>query len=360
MRNLKRLATTFVALALVIAFSSCEKQIQTEATGSLKLNPKVEDINIGKKSVDVPRDASIPVYVEGVEVSAVGAGGHTAGETFMYTATGTGAMELNDVALGFNTVTATSIAIDYALPHTFLESSNESFDVSVFGGIITVAADGAKYQSFYKWYGEVEGEASFLWWSTTFHKFLVEGEIPVNAMSDFISYIIGRERDQEDGAPIYAIYEGMATSTVVNEDSPVIDIPMTTNYGRQMVTFSVQNNAMLDLYDIEIVGNCPTSPLVDHGGVDGYVQLDGNTHFAVSYWSNATSINGANTHYTLNFREKGSSAILRTDEIDIAVRAGISLWSNVIITEDAFFIDNQALSISYTPLNEEDEIVYID
>jgi len=360
MRNLKRLATTFVAFALVIAFSSCEKQLQTEATGSLKLNPKVEDINIGKKSVDIPRDASIPVYVEGVDVNVVGPGGHTASETFMYVAGGTGAMTVDDVALGFNTVTATSIAIDYALPHTFIESSNESFDVSVFGGIITIAADGAKYQSFYKWYGDVEGEASFLWWSTTFHKHLVEGEIPVDAMSDFISFIIGNERDQEDGAPIYAIYQGMATGTVLGEDSPIIDVLMTTNYGRQMVTFSVQNNDMLDLYDIEIVGDCPTSPLEDHGGVNGYVQLDDNTHFAISYWSNIASINGANTHYTLNFREKGSSTILRTDEIDIAVRAGISLWSNVIITEDAFFIDNQALSITYTPLSEEDEVVYID
>ena len=62
MKNLKRLATSLVALALVIAFTSCEKQSTSDALQEVSFN--VNNVtNLLKKSVG-PQDEEIPTCVD--------------------------------------------------------------------------------------------------------------------------------------------------------------------------------------------------------------------------------------------------------------------------------------------------------
>lgn len=324
-----------LAIALVAGFASCEKQAAIVDTGTLQLKTTVEETTIGKKG-GIVSDAGIPIYVKGVDVTVTGPGGAVVTDNFMYSATGTDPMVVDNVALGMNTVDATSIAITNALPHTFIESNLTEWDAWFW----LPASWESDYVSANDWYLA-----------------LGLGEVNAADMSSFIAGIIGYERDQTTGAPIYALYTGSGSGQVTNPVGLPIDVLMTTNNGRQMVTFMVSNLDMLDLYDIEIMGDCPTSPMED----DGWLQLDSNTPFAVSYWSNEAAVDAANTHYTINFREHGGDGtILRTDELDIAVQSGISLWSNVVINETAFFVDDQPLSITYVPLTEEDEVIPID
>ncbi|MCK5787367.1 MAG: hypothetical protein KAH32_00005, partial [Chlamydiia bacterium] len=79
-----------------------------------------------------------------------------------------------------------------------------------------------------------------------------------------------------------------------------------------------------------------------------------------SYWSNENAVDGASTTYTINIKETGTDVVLRTDVVKVTVEAGVSMWTNVVINETAFFVDNQPLSITYVPLLEEDENVTID
>ncbi len=63
MRNLKRLATSLVALVLVIAFSSCEKQPTSDALQEVSFNVKNVTNLLSKKAVG-PNDEKIPDCVD--------------------------------------------------------------------------------------------------------------------------------------------------------------------------------------------------------------------------------------------------------------------------------------------------------
>lgn len=339
-----------LAIAVVAGFASCEKQAQVEEKGSLKLKATVEETTIGKKG-GVVSDAGIPIYVKGVDVTVTGPGGYAVSENFMYAADGTDAMVVDGVALGVNNVVAKSIPVDNAFPHTFMEAHTNDWS--------NWAADAS---DLLPWIMDFQDLRAFMGtWGG--------GDLDAARASKFISFIVGSARDQEKGSPVYAVYEGTGTGVVKNLDEAAkpLEVAMTTNNGRQMVSFIVSDLAMLDLYDIEINGVCETSPLVQVEGryhtttsVDGFVQLDANTPFAVSYWSNENAVDGASTTYTINIKETGTNVVLRTDVVKVTVKAGVSMWTNIVINETAFFVDNQPLSITYVPLLEEDEDVTID
>ena len=60
MRNLKRLATSLVALVLVLAFSSCEKQPATNSQGELSFNIKNVTESLKKGTIDNPYADTLP------------------------------------------------------------------------------------------------------------------------------------------------------------------------------------------------------------------------------------------------------------------------------------------------------------
>ena len=341
-----------LAIALVTGFAACQKnETVVLETGSLKLKATVEETAIGKKGGDVSSEG-IPVYVKGVDVVVTGPGGHVVGENFMYTAEGKDAMVIDDIAIGYNTIEAVSIPISNPFPHTFMGANLNAWDYW-----------GDDFKNTYSWVLDFKTLKTFMATMTS-----KPSNVTSDRVSKFIDFIVGYERNQEKGAPVYAVYEGSNGGVVTNvENNEPLEVLMTTNNGRQMVTFMVSDLEMLNLYDIEILGACSTSPLVRVEGrytkttvEDGQVILNANTPLAMSYWSNAASVDGAVTSYTINFREKGTKEVLRTDNLDITVKAGVSLWTNVVINETAFFVDNQPLSITYTPLNEDNEDLTID
>ncbi len=352
-------------LVVLVMFSSCEMNEDNVATpekvGKISINAIVNtSASTSFKSTIVER-GDVPVYVKGVDVTVTGiSSGYAVSEQFLYEIGGIGNMLIENTALGQNSIDAVSIPTDGILPHTFIGAESAELGVELLGGMISIATQGVQYQSFYKWYGEVAGEVSFFWWTIEFHKHLKDGTVPVDAMSDFISFIIANERDQNTGAPIYAVYTGSTQANVIYSNPALVDVSMTTNNGRQMVTFTVDNLDMLDLYDVNVVGYCPTSPQEDAGGLSDGVILNETTPFAISYWSDAAAVDGANTEYTVEFTEKGSNVVLRSIPVTVSVTAGVSMWTNVVITESAFYTDEQALTFTYDPLTELDENVIID
>jgi len=349
MRNILGL----ILVAIVFIFSACEMdEVTVENTGSITVSTITGNNNSSNLKSTPIDNTGVPVYVKGVNVTVTAmASNYSVYKEFTYQAGGASDMMIEAVALGGNNISATSVPVDNYLPHTFIESHD--YEATLFG---ILHAEASTYQSFNDWYAGLEVTMLGHSWARLFRDY----NITPGAVSDLISYIIANERNQDNGAPIYAIYNGTATANVVHETPAMVTVNMTTNYGRQMVTFTVEDVNMLDLYDIEIIGNCPASPQEDANGIDGYVQLDENTHFAVSYWSNPAALDGNFTDYVIKIREKNSTTVLRTEELTVTIAAGISMWTNVVITNNAFYTDEQALAFTYDELDEENEDVIID
>lgn len=331
-----------LSIAIIAGFASCEKKAEVLGTGSLNINAIVDANStdeVGKKAVvsGVNRGETIPVYVGDITVETTSAGGATS-TTFELEGDGTGVtgeMNIPGLPIGVTQLTATTAPVlrqeengDYEVPF-YLRKSDALWTPGGTSDLhIQWATQGNVLERIRQW---------------TAAQFKVDYE--------------------KTAFPIYAKYYNAKdiSATVVYNEPADISIPMTTDYGRLMVTFvneavwdGTSADHIAEAYSIRVTANTSANPTKI--AQEAYT----TDEILYSYWSNSESVDGAKIFYTIEWLEKDSDVVLRTEQLDLSIEALQSKWVNVIIMNDSYRTDEQALLFEFADIVEVNEDIIIE
>ncbi|MCK5788832.1 MAG: hypothetical protein KAH32_07525, partial [Chlamydiia bacterium] len=326
---MKKVLLSVAVLATV--FTSCEKEANVVGKGTLEFTPLVSQENVIKKSGDVNR-GDIPVYVKAINVNTLANAGET-NTHFNLVDNGSGAagFVINNVPLGHNTITAVS----------------EPTIAAGTGPHITRVVS-KKIQSKYP-----------EWTKDDAYGYIIADALDKG--------LISKDYQGTDRAHygVYAVYEGSANADLTIDTPANVEVDMTTNNGRSLITFGPENATDLANYIVEVnVNNIDAASKSFRNrtvtlGADVNRNPEEKILSALQLWSNDKSIDGAKTVVTLTWFEKGSTIQLNQVTFDVTIEAGVDKYTKVLIGRDAFVKSEQALSFKFTPLENEDDVVYI-
>ena len=310
-----------LAISVIAAFASCEKQTAKVETGMIKVTPMVEKVNdnsIGKK--DAVNRGTVPVYVSAINVNT-NMDGRTTDTHFDIVDDGSGvdAFVLEDVPLGYNTIAAVTEPNAPVLRHFF---RGNGFGVD----------------------GDALNENSIVWT-------ILDAAVK-RFHDDAAEYT-------QDNIPPYAIYNGSATTTLIDGVEANVAINMDTEYARSV--FSVQAEKGFDLahYTVVVVAD--------------FKQMDGNVvyHNVVNYASGAQAVYGiwsdedskGACYIDLNFKwyaDEDLSTVLNEKTATIPLTAKVDMYTRITLNRSSFVMENVGLTFDFDTIDPDEEDILID
>ena len=311
-----------LAIAVVAAFASCEKQAEQVETGMLSITPLVEGTsNVDKKSGDVERGTT-PVYVSSIDVNT-NMNGLTTDTHFNIVEDGTvGAKSgyvIEDVPLGTNTISAVTSPADGITLRRMFQTSSSSITLpdwtqnAVLGRLAAIAID--------------------------------------HGYDGFKNYT-------QDNIPPYAIYTGSVSTLLVDDNVANVNIPMDTEFGRSLFSIGAENAYDLANYNVTI-----RAKYYDANGTVVYnhqVIIDKGLTATIGMWSDELSVEGAKIEFAMEWRADGAADVLKTATATINVHAKSDMYTKIVLKRSTFVVEQTGLTFSYEPIVSGDEDIVIN
>ena len=311
-----------LAIAVIAAFASCEKQAKVEETGAIKVAPIVQtttDSSVGKKGA-VNR-GNVPVYVSAINVNTNMAGRTTDTHfDIVDDASGVDGFEITDVPLGTNVITAVTEPAAVTLRRMF-QASGQDFDFED---------------------GEFTTEEQRGWALSQVVK---------------IANAAGAHYTQ-DRIPPYAIYTGSTTVSLVEDMEITAPINMDTQYGRTFFSIAAENIADMNDYTVKI-----RATFFDAEGNQVYsnpITYAGGGQRIIGIWSDELSIQGATMVITFDwYADVDLDTVLNSKSVTLNVNAKEDAYVAINLKRSTFVLETMGLDFAFDPIVVVDD-VFID
>lgn len=309
----KILISTIAAIAV---FSSCQKQDTVIATGDLVVNAVVNEDNAQKSGKDVNR-GNIPAYVKGIFVTTENASGNTETQFDLVENGGEEAFIISDLPIGPTQVNATTQAVTNGINEMVGrsgESNPSNATRNEIWGWVTAAA---------------------------------QDKFGIQIAEEFGNVL-----------PLYAEYQGSTNALITQDNISSIKVNMTTKHGRVMTAFFAENSLDLEHYNITITAKTSDNK-VSTETIGAFQGENLRKSFSAHIWNNATSVDGENVEFTLEWRAEDDNTILSTQKFTVKVEGGVDKFTKVLISRESFTQSSAGLTFDFTPIVTDEDVVII-